>query len=74
MFKECADAAVLLFGGNGFTQTGQGEIAERLWREVNGQRIPGGSEDVLMDLMIRQLANNYQRKTKGLEKKAGSKL
>ena len=38
--KECADCAVLLFGGNGYTRTGQGEIAERMWREVNGVRIP----------------------------------
>ena len=38
--KECADAAVLLFGGNGYTRTGQGEIAERMWREVNGVRVP----------------------------------
>ncbi|KAK0356187.1 hypothetical protein LTR87_005903 [Friedmanniomyces endolithicus] len=72
VLKECADTAVLLFGGNGFTRTGQGEIAERMWREVNGHRIPGGSEDVLLDLMIRQLAKNYQRKTKELERPRGS--
>ena len=40
MLKECADCAVLLFGGNGYTRSGQGEIAERMWREVNGHRIP----------------------------------
>jgi alkylation response protein AidB-like acyl-CoA dehydrogenase len=28
VLKECADCAVLLFGGNGFTRSGQGEIAE----------------------------------------------
>jgi acyl-CoA dehydrogenase len=37
VLKECADCAVILFGGNGFTRTGQGEIAERMWREVNGE-------------------------------------
>lgn len=72
VLKECADCAVLLFGGNGFTRTGQGEIAERMWREVNGNRIPGGSEDVMLDLMIRQLAKNYQRKTKELDRPSGS--
>ncbi|KAK5120591.1 hypothetical protein LTR85_006247 [Meristemomyces frigidus] len=72
VLKECADCAVLLFGGNGYTRTGQGEIAERMWREVNGNRVPGGSEDVLLDLMIRQLAKNYQRKTKELERPSGS--
>ena len=40
VLKECADCAVLLFGGNGYTRSGQGEIAERMWREVNGVRIP----------------------------------
>ncbi|KAK4560528.1 hypothetical protein LTR86_005725 [Recurvomyces mirabilis] len=72
VLKECADCAMLLFGGNGYTRTGQGEIAERMWREVNGQRIPGGSEDVMLDLMIRQLAKNFQRKTKELERPRGS--
>jgi acyl-CoA dehydrogenase len=28
VLKECADAAVLLFGGNGYTTTGQGAVAE----------------------------------------------
>lgn len=28
VLNECAQVAVLLFGGNGFTRTGQGEIAE----------------------------------------------
>ncbi|KAK3725099.1 hypothetical protein LTR37_000610 [Vermiconidia calcicola] len=74
VLKECADCAVLLFGGNGYTRTGQGEIAERMWREVNGVRVPGGSEDVMLDLMIRQLVKNYQRKTKALEDSRGSKL
>ena len=29
---------VLLFGGSGYTRTGQGEIAERIYREVMGVR------------------------------------
>jgi acyl-CoA dehydrogenase len=40
VMKECADCAVLLFGGNGYTRSGQGEIAERAWRDVNGVRVP----------------------------------
>jgi acyl-CoA dehydrogenase len=74
VLKECADCAVLLFGGNGYTRSGQGEIAERMWREVNGQRVPGGSEDVLFDLMVRQLAKNFQRKTAELERSNGARL
>ncbi|PPJ53308.1 hypothetical protein CBER1_01010 [Cercospora berteroae] len=74
VLKECADCAVLLFGGNGYTRSGQGEIAERMWREVNGNRVPGGSEDVMLDLMVRQLGKNYERKLKELMMMPGSKL
>lgn len=28
VLSECAQTAVLLFGGNGYTRTGKGEIAE----------------------------------------------
>ncbi|KAI0165577.1 short-chain specific acyl-CoA dehydrogenase mitochondrial precursor [Xylariaceae sp. FL1272] len=66
VLKECADTAVLLFGGNGYTRSGQGELIEMLYREVPGARIPGGSEDVLLDLAIRQLVKLYQAKTKAL--------
>lgn len=38
-----------------------------IYREVPGARIPGGSEDVMLDLAIRQLVKNFQRKTKDLE-------
>ncbi|KAI0478411.1 putative acyl-CoA dehydrogenase [Xylariaceae sp. FL0804] len=67
VLRECADTAVLLFGGNGFTQSGQGELVEMIYREVPGARIPGGSEDVLMDLAVRQLVKLYKVKTKALE-------
>ncbi|KAI5252015.1 hypothetical protein E4T42_03880 [Aureobasidium subglaciale] len=72
VLMECAQAAVLLFGGNGYTRSGQGEIAEKMWREVPGNRIPGGSEDVMFDLSVRQLVKNYQNKTKMLERPRGS--
>lgn len=32
VLNECAQCAVLLFGGNGFTQTGQGELVEGQYR------------------------------------------
>jgi acyl-CoA dehydrogenase len=72
VLNECAQCAVLLFGGNGYTRTGQGEIAERIYREVPGARIPGGSEDVMLDLAVRQLVKNFQNKTKMLERPRGS--
>lgn len=68
VLDECARCAVLLFGGNGYTTTGMGEVAERIYREVPGARIPGGSEDVMLDLAVRQLVKNYQRETALLDK------
>ena len=64
VFSECAQTAVLLHGGNGYTRTGQGELVEKIYREVPGARIPGGSEDVMLDLAIRQLVKNFQKKSK----------
>jgi len=72
IFMTCAECSILLFGGNGYTRSGMGEIAERIWREVPGARIPGGSEDVMLDLAVRQLVKNYQNKTKVLERPRGS--
>ncbi|PSS05270.1 acyl-CoA dehydrogenase/oxidase [Coniella lustricola] len=66
VLKECADTAILLFGGNGYTLSGQGELIEMLYREVPGIRIPGGSEDVLMDLAVRQLVKLYKAQTAAL--------
>ncbi|KAJ5129494.1 uncharacterized protein N7515_005533 [Penicillium bovifimosum] len=68
VLNECAQTAVLLFGGAGFTQTGQGELAEAILRDVPGARIPGGSEDVLLDLSVRQLVKLYQAEEKKLSK------
>lgn len=44
-----------------------GELVEKIYREVPGARIPGGSEDVLLDLAVRQLVKNYKAKTKELQ-------
>ncbi|KAG8168154.1 hypothetical protein KVR01_003843 [Diaporthe batatas] len=66
VLMECADTAMLLFGGNGYTRSGQGELIEMIWRDVPAARIPGGSEDVLLDLSIRQLVKLYKAKTKAL--------
>lgn len=63
IFDECASVSILLFGGNGYTRSGQGELIEKIYREVPGMRIPGGSEDVLLDLSIRQLVKIYQLQT-----------
>ncbi|KAL4935972.1 hypothetical protein BDV06DRAFT_233822 [Aspergillus oleicola] len=62
VLSDCVNNAVLVFGGNGYTRTGQGELIEKLYREIPGAKIPGGSEDVLMDLAIRQLIKLYRTK------------
>ncbi|KAK2883378.1 hypothetical protein FQN49_000018 [Arthroderma sp. PD_2] len=66
VLNECAQVAVLLFGGLGFTKSGQGELVEKILRDVPGTRIPGGSEDVLLDLAVRQLVKNFKVETKKL--------
>ena len=66
VLQTVADTALLLHGGNGYTQTGQGELVERIYREVMGARIPGGSEDVMLDLAIRQLVKNFKKRTQEL--------
>jgi acyl-CoA dehydrogenase len=43
-----------------------------IYREVPGIRIPGGSEDVMLDLGVRQLVKNFKNKTKALERPSGS--
>ena len=72
VLDECARCAVLLFGGNGYTKTGKGEIVEKIYREVPGARIPGGSEDVMLDLAVRQLVKNFRKETRLLERPKGS--
>ncbi|RPA97617.1 acyl-CoA dehydrogenase NM domain-like protein [Choiromyces venosus 120613-1] len=67
VLDESARCAVLLFGGNGLTRSGQGELIERMYRDVPGARIPGGSEDVMYDLAIRELVKNYRKKVREMK-------
>jgi len=53
-FEYCAREAVQIFGGSGIVKEGRGAYVERLYREVRGMAIPGGSEEILLDLAIRQ--------------------
>ncbi|KAK5031969.1 hypothetical protein LTS07_004590 [Exophiala sideris] len=64
VLNDCAQTAVLIFGGNGYTRTGQGELVEKIYRDVMGARIPGGSEDVMLDLAVRQLVKNFQKQAR----------
>ena len=53
VMEECSSTAVLLFGGNGLTQSGRGELVEKIYRDINVARIPGGSSDVLYASRLR---------------------
>jgi len=54
-FEYCAREAVQIFGGSGLVKEGRGRFVERLYREVRGLAIPGGSEEILLDMSIRQV-------------------
>merc|ERR1719281_955243 len=54
VFEYCAREAAQVFGGLGYTRGGQGEKVERLAREVRAMAVPGGSEEIMMDLGVRQ--------------------
>jgi len=53
-FERCAREAAQIFGGNSLVREGQGKLVERLYREVRWTAIPGGSEEILLDLAIKQ--------------------
>src|SRR5271170_5528154 len=64
-FEFCAREATQIFGGLAYSRGGQGEKVERLYREVRAYRfdlfniytnnsIPGGSEEIMIDLSMRQ--------------------
>ncbi|KAG0141976.1 hypothetical protein CROQUDRAFT_663125 [Cronartium quercuum f. sp. fusiforme G11] len=54
VLEFAAREAVQIFGGIGYTRGGRGERVERIWREVKSVAIPGGSEEVMLDLGVRQ--------------------
>ena len=54
VFEYCAREAAQIFGGNSYIRGGQGERVERLSREVRAYAVPGGSEEILLDLSVRQ--------------------
>ncbi|KAG0253043.1 hypothetical protein DFQ27_007711 [Actinomortierella ambigua] len=52
--EYCAREACQIFGGLAYTRGGQGEKVERIYREVRAYAIPGGSEEIMLDLGMRQ--------------------
>jgi alkylation response protein AidB-like acyl-CoA dehydrogenase len=59
--------AAQIFGGLAYTRGGVGEKVERLYREVRAYAIPGGSEEIMLDLGVRQslrVAKAFQQMSK----------
>eukprot|EP00448_Togula_jolla_P006368 CAMPEP_0170595006 /NCGR_PEP_ID=MMETSP0224-20130122/14313_1 /TAXON_ID=285029 /ORGANISM="Togula jolla, Strain CCCM 725" /LENGTH=435 /DNA_ID=CAMNT_0010919121 /DNA_START=69 /DNA_END=1377 /DNA_ORIENTATION=+ len=54
VFEYCAREAAQVFGGLAYSRGGQGEKVERLNREVRAMAVPGGSEEIMLDLGIKQ--------------------
>jgi alkylation response protein AidB-like acyl-CoA dehydrogenase len=53
-FEYCASQAAQILGGKSYTRGGQGEKVERLYREVKAFAIPGGSEEIMREIGVRQ--------------------
>ncbi|RKF59912.1 Acyl-CoA dehydrogenase apdG [Erysiphe neolycopersici] len=53
-FEFCAREASQIFGGLSYSRGGQGGKVERLYRDVRAYAIPGGSEEIMLDLSVRQ--------------------
>jgi alkylation response protein AidB-like acyl-CoA dehydrogenase len=60
VFEYCAREAAQIFGGASYVRGGQGEKVERLYRDVRAYAIPGGSEEIMMDLGIRQAMKEWE--------------
>jgi alkylation response protein AidB-like acyl-CoA dehydrogenase len=58
--EMCAREASQIFGGLSFTRGGLGEMVERLHREVKSLAIPGGSEEIMLDLGVKMTSKLSQ--------------
>jgi len=52
--EVCAREASQIFGGSSYVREGNGAIVESIYRSVRGIAIPGGSEEIMLDLAMRQ--------------------
>ncbi|KAF4680313.1 hypothetical protein FOZ63_029589 [Perkinsus olseni] len=55
VFEYCARESAQIFGGLSYSRGGVGEKVERLNREVRAMAVPGGSEEIMLDLGVRQM-------------------
>jgi len=53
-FEYCARQCSQVYGGASIVREGQGKLVERALRAVSAFAIPGGSEEIVLDLAVRQ--------------------
>lgn len=61
-FELCAREASQIFDGSALVREGIGAEIEAIYRNVRAHAIPGGSEEILLDLAIRSLVDLKQSK------------
>ncbi|KAF1928616.1 acyl-CoA dehydrogenase NM domain-like protein, partial [Didymella exigua CBS 183.55] len=62
--KYVAEECLKIMGGLGLTKTGQGARIEAFYRAVPSYTVPGGSEDVLIDLGVREALKLHKQASK----------
>ena len=60
-FAMCANEATQIFGGSAIVKEGVGKLIERMYREVKQIAISGGSEEIMLDFSLRQIAKMESR-------------
>jgi len=61
---QVADQAVQCFGGRGFTKTGMGRVIETFHRTYKAGSVYGGSEEIMVDLGVRQAMKFYPQEAR----------
>lgn len=62
--KYVAEECLKIMGGLGLTKTGQGARIEAFYRAIPSYVVPGGSEDVLIDLGVREALKLHKQAEK----------
>lgn len=61
--ERCVREAQQIMGGAGYSKTGHGARIESISRDVRVHVIGGGSEEIMIDLAVRQEARDVKRRT-----------
>ncbi|PSR77327.1 acyl-CoA dehydrogenase [Coniella lustricola] len=60
VLQHVAGDAIQILGGIGLTRGGRGERVERIWRDVKALTVPGGSEEIMLDLAVRRAVKAHK--------------